>query len=174
MARAGVIVVVLSVAALATVSMGAGIDLSGRDLAHSDYSGRDPDAGELDVAIRDFTRAIELQPDRAGYFRNRGVAYCSKLEFDCAIQDIGRAIELNPAWAQAYSSDWRRDRTQIEVTDRYRAKKASTVSKFDPDPILALGVVLRSCGGRQGGQKTDYSKQKRSHAIASFVSVDTA
>ena len=50
----------------------------------------------------DFNKVIELQPDYAGAFNNRGVAYGKKSEFDNAIKDFDKAIQLQSDYVEAY------------------------------------------------------------------------
>ena len=58
--------------------------------------------GEIDFAIGNFTRAIELNPQYARAYHSRGIAYKHKGEHDLAIDDFTHAIELNPRFAAAY------------------------------------------------------------------------
>ncbi len=58
--------------------------------------------GQYDRAIADFDVAIELRPDYAGAFRNRGGAYGMSGQYDRAIADFDVSIELNPDDAEAY------------------------------------------------------------------------
>ena len=60
--------------------------------------------GEHDLAIKDFTKAIELKPDYALSYNNRGAVYRSKGEYDLAIEDCNKAIELKPDYAEPYSN----------------------------------------------------------------------
>ncbi|HEV8062506.1 MAG TPA: tetratricopeptide repeat protein [Gemmataceae bacterium] len=52
--------------------------------------------GDLDGAIKDLTRAIELKPDLAVWRNNRGVVYADKKDFDKAFADFKEAIRLDP------------------------------------------------------------------------------
>ena len=56
--------------------------------------------GEHDRAIEDYSRAIELDPEYAPAYYNRGNAYSDKGEYDRAIEDLNRAIELDPRMPQ--------------------------------------------------------------------------
>ena len=47
-------------------------------------------------------RAIELDPNDAKVYYNRGITYGKKGEFDRAIEDFTKAIDLNPNYADAY------------------------------------------------------------------------
>jgi tetratricopeptide (TPR) repeat protein len=58
--------------------------------------------GEHDLAVADFSKAIELNPDLAEAYNNRAIAYDAKGEYAQAIADCTKAIELNPALAEAY------------------------------------------------------------------------
>ena len=60
--------------------------------------------GDFDRAIADFNRAIELKPDYAEAYNNRGNAYSDKGDFDHAIADFSKAIELKPDFPIAYNN----------------------------------------------------------------------
>ena len=60
--------------------------------------------GDIDGAIADFTRAIELYPKYGTAYNNRGLAKKNKGDLDGAIADCTRAIELDPKDAGAYSN----------------------------------------------------------------------
>ena len=59
--------------------------------------------GDYDRAIADFDRAIQLKPDDAVAYANRGWAYDDKGDYDRAIADFDRAIQLKPDYADAYA-----------------------------------------------------------------------
>jgi len=65
-----------------------------------DFSG----AKQYDRAIADFTVAIELKPDYAEAYNDRGFAYYLKGKFEQAISDYTRAIELRPNYPKAFNS----------------------------------------------------------------------
>src|SRR5215510_7245666 len=52
--------------------------------------------GELDRAIAEFDKAIELNPRLADAWCNRGIAYYSKGDSDRAMADLSQAIALDP------------------------------------------------------------------------------
>ena len=58
--------------------------------------------GKVGLAIEDHNKAIELNPDDAEAYYNRGVAYGVKGEVYHAIVDFTKVIELNPDDAEAY------------------------------------------------------------------------
>ena len=49
-----------------------------------------------DVAVKDFSKAIELDPTNSGYYYNRANTYKYMNEFQKAILDYQKAKELNP------------------------------------------------------------------------------
>ena len=55
-------------------------------------------------AIEHYDKALELKPDFAGAYNNRGIAYASKGDPDRAIQDYDKALELEPDLAEAYNN----------------------------------------------------------------------
>ena len=59
---------------------------------------------QYDRAIADYTVAIELRPDYAEAYNDRGFAYYLKGDFERAIADYTRAIELRPNYPKAYNS----------------------------------------------------------------------
>ena len=58
--------------------------------------------GGLDQAIRDYSKAIELNLDYVDSYLARGVAYGKNGDFDLAIQDFNKVIKLKPNYAEAY------------------------------------------------------------------------
>lgn len=58
--------------------------------------------GDLDAGIKDFDKAIEINPGLAEAYNNRGIAYTEKGDADAAIRDFDKAIDIDPGIAQAY------------------------------------------------------------------------
>jgi len=56
----------------------------------------------LSEAIGDFTRAIDIAPDKFQYYLARGSAYIFIRQTKNAVTDLTRAIELNPGQADIY------------------------------------------------------------------------
>ncbi len=50
---------------------------------------------EYDRAIRDYTRAVELQPDLLNAYNNRGIVYAAIGDLDKAESDFDRVLELD-------------------------------------------------------------------------------
>ena len=53
-------------------------------------------------AIEHYSNAIKLNPQMAGAYCNRGLAYSNNNEVERAIKDYNKAIEMNPEFAEAY------------------------------------------------------------------------
>lgn len=58
--------------------------------------------GDFDQAITCFTNAIDIEPNKADFYHNRGFAFRKKKEFDSAIKDYENAIKIDPAHFKAY------------------------------------------------------------------------
>ncbi|MBD3246745.1 MAG: tetratricopeptide repeat protein [Candidatus Omnitrophica bacterium] len=58
--------------------------------------------GELDEAIEEYTRALELNSSLGDGYYNRGNAYYKNDQYHLAVKDFTRAVELNPRDASAY------------------------------------------------------------------------
>lgn len=65
-----------------------------------DFSG----VHQYDRAIADYTTAIQLKPDYAEAYNDRGFAYYLKGDAERAISDYTRAIALRPNYPKAYNS----------------------------------------------------------------------
>ena len=52
--------------------------------------------GDLDSAIREFRRVVELAPGLAAAHVNLGAVYCEKKEYGNAIAPLRKALEINP------------------------------------------------------------------------------
>lgn len=63
---------------------------------------RADEEGSIDLAIEEYTKAIELEPDLAPAYSNRGTVYEELGQYKKAIEDFTKAIELNPDNAFAY------------------------------------------------------------------------
>ena len=59
---------------------------------------------QIGEALKDYSRVIELSPNNAAVYTNRGVAYHKKGQLDFAVKDYNNAVKLNPDDANAYSN----------------------------------------------------------------------
>jgi tetratricopeptide (TPR) repeat protein len=74
--------------------------------------------GDLDEAIRCYSRAISLKSDSYALYFVRGRAYRQKDQYDKAVSDFTRAIALKPGYAEAYNH---RGVTYIGKGDKQKA-----------------------------------------------------
>jgi TonB family protein len=60
--------------------------------------------GDLDAALVDFGKAIEIKPDSFEAYLERGIAHLSKKAFELAVSDLNKAVELNAKSAMAWAN----------------------------------------------------------------------
>ena len=83
---------------------------------------------DLQKALKDHNRAIELSPMDATMYNARGVVYSrmSPPEYSKAFKDYDRAIELNPDYYMAYSN---RGNAYIEMSSHQHQK---SIARLQP------------------------------------------
>ena len=90
--------------------------------------------GAYEQALKDYTRAMELDPDFAEVYYNRGVSYYELGRYAEAIADFTRAIELNPqddntygrrALAYLFSDQLELAQTDEEKCEELRHRRAA-------------------------------------------------
>lgn len=62
------------------------------------------ETGQYDLAIADYSQAIQLNPNYVEAFDNRGQTYYDKAQYDLAIADYNQAIRIKPDFADAYTN----------------------------------------------------------------------
>ena len=109
-------------------------------------------AGDLDEAIADHSRAIELDPGLAEAWAYRAAAYGKKRDLDRALSDGTRAIELDPtlwaAWANRGTAHTDRGEIAEAIADDTRAielaPRAVVVWKNRAAAYLEMGDLPRA------------------------------
>jgi tetratricopeptide (TPR) repeat protein len=61
-------------------------------------------SGNYDLAIVEYTKAIDLDPALASLYYNRGLAYSIEEKYDLAIDDYTKSIEIDPEYADTYNN----------------------------------------------------------------------
>lgn len=58
--------------------------------------------GQLEEAIEDYTKALELSPESGDIYTTRANAFLEMAQLDAAINDANKALAFNPNYAAAY------------------------------------------------------------------------
>lgn len=106
-------------------------------MRHGDYRG----------AIRDLDEAVRLNPNRASFFRDRGIAHRQSGQLALAIADFDQAIALKPGLAAAYAD---RGLALAASGDLDRAilsySTAIRLSPSDADALVNRGLAYLARG----------------------------
>jgi tetratricopeptide (TPR) repeat protein len=92
--------------------------------------------GDLERAIADFDRVIELKPDYADGFYNRAVAWSARGDVERAIADYSAAVRLAPDHARAYNN--RGDLLDKQGDFDRAIADYSKAIRLKPDYVLAF------------------------------------
>jgi TPR repeat/Tetratricopeptide repeat len=60
--------------------------------------------GDLESAIEDYNKALDINPQDAEAYYNRGNAKYNQGDLETAIEDYNKAIDINPKYANAYNN----------------------------------------------------------------------
>ena len=112
--------------------------------------------GRHDEAIEECNKAIELDPNLALAYNNRGAAYLYKGQYDLVIADCNKAIELDPNLALAYNN---RGGAYIEKGE-YELGITDCNKAIELDPNMAESYYNRGWAYKEQG--------KNAEAIADF------
>jgi tetratricopeptide (TPR) repeat protein len=116
--------------------------------------------GDLDGAIADYSRAIELDPKNGNAYYSRGTAKRARNDLDGAIADFTHTLELDPKDAGAYTS---RGVAKSEKGDL--SAIADYNRAIEVNPKYALAYFNRGNGkqakGDLEGAKADYDRATR-------------
>lgn len=74
--------------------------------------------GDLEAALADYNKAVELKADNPDLYVSRGRAYFNLKSYELSVQDFDKAIELNPKTAIAFID---RGRSYEKLGDRQKA-----------------------------------------------------
>jgi tetratricopeptide (TPR) repeat protein len=91
-------------------------------------------AGNIDAAIADYTRTIDLAPGAMAYYL-RGNLYRDTKRYEAAVADYSRALELDPKMVGAYN-DRGNAYLRLEKYDAVLADYTAAI-EIDPDYVTA-------------------------------------
>lgn len=96
-------------------------NLGHRYYTRAQYGVGDPNNRTINLAIIEFTKAIEINPRYAEAYHERGLAYDAIGEYDLAISDYNKAIEINPSYERAYNhrrlAKSAKDKSDLVISD---------------------------------------------------------
>ncbi|OGH08491.1 MAG: hypothetical protein A2152_04140 [Candidatus Levybacteria bacterium RBG_16_35_6] len=102
------------------------------------------DQGRCDDAIKDYTKAIELDPRISQIYNNRGYTYMQKREYEKALNDYNKAIEIRPNYPRALLN--KGDIYSMYLVDKSKAietyKKISAQGKYAIKDTSVCGRLL--------------------------------
>ena len=118
-------------------------------------------AVDLDEKLRFYTQAIQLKPDYAFAFNNRGVARSAKGDLEGALQDYNEAIRLKADYADAFYNRGNARRAKGDLEGALQDYNEAI--RLKPDNALAFNNrgTARSDKGDLEGALQDYSEAIR-------------
>jgi len=100
------------------------------------------DAGDIDGALSDYSKAIELKTDKAEAYNNRGLIFAMKNDFEAAEVDFTKALSIYPDFASALNNRGNVRRALGDLTGAF--DDYNTAIKCKPeyaDAISNRGIV---------------------------------
>jgi len=109
------------------------------------------ESGDYQGAIADYNQAINIKPDYALAYNNRGNAKSDLGDYQGAIADYNQAINIKPDYADAY---YNRGIAKSDLGDYQGAiadyNQAINIKPDDADAYLNRGVAKYNLGDKQG------------------------
>lgn len=103
--------------------------------------------GQYAEAVDSYSTAIDMQPESAQFYNDRGCTYNRLEEYNKAISDLDKAIELDPKFASAYNNrGYAYDR--LEEYDKAISdfKKSIELDPKQANPYKHYGVIWKKRG----------------------------
>lgn len=127
----------------------------------------------LDTAIAEYNKALEIYPDYADAFGQRGLAYYRRKEIDKAIADYKRAIELEVGQWKVYNNLGVIYGEQGNLSEALKYfKLALKVDSRFPDPYKNIGSIYFYQGNYDGAIRQYLEALKRSTIADKDVRTD--
>jgi tetratricopeptide (TPR) repeat protein len=119
--------------------------------------------GETEKALKDYGRAIELEPGVAIWYFNRGRAHHMHKAYDDAISDYSIAIELDPKYAWAYYNRglaYYDTRTYgSAISDYFRAIELDPKHSWAHNNLAWIWVTCPDAKYRDGQKAIEYAQK---------------
>jgi len=136
-------------AALESFATPEAIDLFAEPVAIDSFAG--PESlyieSELNNAIEEYSREIDLYPNNADAWNNRGIVYRIKGELQKAIEDHSQAIALNPGFASAYTNRGIAHRARGELEQAIKDHtKAIDLNPYFTNAYNDRGITYHAMG----------------------------
>ena len=110
--------------------------------------------GNLDSAIKEYSKVIELRPDFPEAYNNLGVALRKQGELAKAIDNFDKAIELRADYSEALSNrGWVHAEQHRWAAARRDFEKALQINPRDDGALYGLSQVLRESRDYAGAQQ---------------------
>lgn len=107
--------------------------------------------GNLEQALLDYNKAIEIDSNYAQAYNNRGLLYYAREDFTQAIADYSKAIEIKPNYAKAYYNR----ATAYAAIKEYTRAIADCNKAIEINPYEAKAYYNR---GAAYGAKQEYNR----------------
>ena len=122
---------------------------------------------DFEKAVRDYTRAIQINKGQADIYYNRGLLYVKMKKYDLAVKDFDEVIKLNPRDADVYCNrggvNNQLGKIDLSIKDYTEALK---IRPNDADALYSRGVVYMSMGNKTKAMEDFKKAAKMGHKKA--------
>jgi tetratricopeptide (TPR) repeat protein len=124
-------------------------------------------AGKLQLALEDYTKALEIDTQHASAYYNRGLVSVMLKRYEPAVEDFSEVIKLQPKAIDAYcnrgNAYFRSGQTQLALQDFNAALR---LKPDDPDLLYNRGMVYAAMGEKSKALADTRKAARAGHAKA--------
>jgi tetratricopeptide (TPR) repeat protein len=117
----------------------------------SSLGGKKSKNEELDGAIKNYNKALEIDSESENIYCNRAIAKIKLKDYTGAMQDCNKVLEIDPEYGKAYAV---RGEIKIYIDDYAGAikdlNKAFEIDSEDADIYNNRGIAKKGCGDYAG------------------------